>query len=187
MNLTKAELRGRFIELRRKITEEQQWQLSKAIHEQLDQEPRLAAARTVFSYLSHGREVETRSYLTRLLSRGVRVFTPASNRSLPPLPQLYEVSLSSTGELTEPAEVPGATIDEIDVYLVPGIVWDRRGFRIGFGGGYFDRLLVAARPSAATIGLAFDLQLIEQLPEDPWDIPVQRVVTERSAFEVAET
>lgn len=182
MKFTKQELRGHFRELRGKITDEQQSQWSRAIHEQLDRDPRLAAARTVFSYISCGREVETRSYLRGLLRRGVRVFTPASDRRLPPLPRLYEVSLNSNGELTEPVELPGAAVEEIDAYLVPGIVWDHHGFRIGFGGGYFDRLLAAASPGAATLGLAFHLQLVEQVPMDPWDIPVQRVITEFGGF-----
>ena len=83
-----------------------------------------------------------------------------------------------SGADLNPFQLRGARVQEIDLFLVPGIVWDIAGYRIGFGGGYFDRLLAAARPDALRVGLAFEFQLAPQLPRETWDIPVDVLITE---------
>mgnify|MGYP001188473329 CR=1 FL=1 len=66
--------------------------------------------------------------------------------------------------------------NHIDLIIVPGIAFDKNGHRIGYGKGYYDRLL--KNHPATTIGLAYELQITEKLPTDPHDIPVQMIVTE---------
>lgn len=63
------------------------------------------------------------------------------------------------------------------VILVPGVAFDQRGARLGRGGGHYDRAL-AALPRAIRVGLAFELQVIEEVPVDPWDQAMHYVVTE---------
>ena len=67
-----------------------------------------------------------------------------------------------------------------DLILVPGVAFDRCGRRLGFGGGYYDRLL--ARPAmrgVAAIGLAYDFQILEELPADPWDVALSGICSEK--------
>jgi 5-formyltetrahydrofolate cyclo-ligase len=67
--------------------------------------------------------------------------------------------------------------------LIPGVCFDRRGYRLGFGGGYYDRLLATdgmKRPLILGIGYAF--QLVESLPVQPWDMPVDIVCTEEELW-----
>ncbi len=68
--------------------------------------------------------------------------------------------------------------DELDLVVVPGVVFDERGFRIGYGGGFFDRLLGEKAFRARTAALAYDFQVIERIPEEEHDRPVQAVFTE---------
>jgi 5-formyltetrahydrofolate cyclo-ligase len=71
------------------------------------------------------------------------------------------------------------TPDRVDLMLVPAVALDRQGYRLGYGGGYYDRL--RANPlwgNIPTIGIAFDFAYIEALPIDPWDLQLDAVCTE---------
>lgn len=72
--------------------------------------------------------------------------------------------------------------NNIDLLIVPGVVFDRYGYRIGFGGGYYDRFLTDFKNS--TVSLVSHLQLIEQLPIEPHDLAVHYIVTEKECKEV---
>jgi len=76
----------------------------------------------------------------------------------------------------------GEYIDEseIDVVFVPGLAFDKDGFRIGFGKGFYDRFL--GRVLAFKIGVAFDFQIFDKLPRDRWDVPVDLIVTPKYIF-----
>lgn len=85
-------------------------------------------------------------------------------------------------------EAPAIDPATLDLVLVPGLAFDAQGQRLGRGGGYYDRFLLAlaARPaplSVATIGVAFEVQLIDRVPTRPEDVPVRMVVTERRMIE----
>mgnify|MGYP003590435843 FL=1 len=72
--------------------------------------------------------------------------------------------------------------NSLEVVIIPGAVFDRRGYRLGYGGGYYDRFLALEAPQALRIGLAFDLQLVEHLPNEIHDIPMDILVTERQSL-----
>jgi 5-formyltetrahydrofolate cyclo-ligase len=87
----------------------------------------------------------------------------------------------------EPA--PGARAvraDLVDVFVVPGLLFDRAGRRLGRGGGHFDRLLACARPDALRVGVCPAERLVDELPEDPWDVRMHRVVTEHETLVASE-
>jgi 5-formyltetrahydrofolate cyclo-ligase len=63
------------------------------------------------------------------------------------------------------------------VILVPALAFDRRGYRLGFGGGYYDRFLPTLAHAPLLIGLAYRFQVLDRLPVDPWDCPVHLVTT----------
>jgi len=71
-----------------------------------------------------------------------------------------------------------STFDTVDVMFVPGIVWDKEGYRLGWGRGYFDRVLKTLPEHVRSIGLSFNLQLVSRVPRDQFDLPVYTVVTE---------
>lgn len=72
---------------------------------------------------------------------------------------------------------PAVPVDQIDVFLVPGLAFDRRGGRLGHGGGFYDRLLSEARADAETVGVAPPERLLDRVPTDPTDVPVRRLAT----------
>lgn len=80
---------------------------------------------------------------------------------------------------------PPAPIEEIDLVVVPGLAFDPRGHRLGYGAGFYDRFLALA-PHARTVGVCFDFQLLAEIPASAHDRPVARVVTDRRALSPGE-
>lgn len=145
--------------------------------------PEIAGARRILTCLSFGVELDTWRLADRLLASGRQLFVPRADPRdgklhVHPYPcALRTLSFGlrqpprGTPELAEPA-IDGT----LDAALVLGLGFDRRGFRLGYGSGYFDRFL-ARRPFPA-VGLAYEMQTVERLPNEPHDIPMAVVVTE---------
>lgn len=76
------------------------------------------------------------------------------------------------------ADAPEVQLADIDLLLVPGLGFDARGNRLGQGGGFYDRVLAAAGPETEIVGVAYAVQCVPELPVEPHDQPVHRVVTE---------
>lgn len=145
--------------------------------------PEVAAARRVFTCLSFGAELDTMGLAERLLAGGREVYVPRADRADGRLHvHRYPCALETLSfGLRQPSprapEVPPDAVDAtVDVALVLGLAFDRRGYRLGHGRGYFDRFL-RDRPFPA-VGLAFALQLRDRLPAEPHDVPMAVVVTE---------
>lgn len=66
--------------------------------------------------------------------------------------------------------------EEVDVWVCPGLAFTLDGKRIGFGGGWYDRFLAAARPDALKLGVAYPWQIVEELPQEPTDVRLDRIV-----------
>ncbi len=75
--------------------------------------------------------------------------------------------------------IPPFPVEEIDVVLIPGVGFDEQGFRLGYGGGYYDRFFDRFEALPYKIGVAFEMQVINQLPVEHHDYPVDEVITER--------
>lgn len=143
----------------------------------------VTGARAILSCLSFGRELDTRELVKRLLDAGQEVYLPRIGRQddrlhLHRYPcKLETLSFGLEQPVASAPELPAEAIDgTIGAVLVLGVGFDRRGFRLGSGRGYFDRFL-ATHPLPA-IGLAYDSQLLDRLPVEPHDLPMAVVVTE---------
>jgi len=87
--------------------------------------------------------------------------------------------------LLEPdATCPEVALEEIDVFVVPGLGFDRRGIRLGRGKGYYDRVLSRAAPGALFIGVCFAECFVEALPATPADVPMHVIATDRALHRV---
>lgn len=178
---TKDELRQRLLQRRRTLPSELHSLWSEAIVERLAAADWLQRAQCILAYHPVRGEVDLRP-LWRAISGGQVLCLPRShpaNRSLTlhRVADLEEVRPGAYG-IPEPSPAaPQVTLSELDLILVPGVGYDRRGYRLGYGGGYFDRLL-AMVPRALKVAPAFSFQIVDQLPVDPWDRPVDLLVTE---------
>lgn len=141
--------------------------------------PEVRSARAAMVFSSFGSEVPTGPLIERLHERGVVVALPRiEDADLAPIAFVPgDPTTTASFGAEEPAG--GAALDpsSIDVVAVPGVAFDRRGRRIGYGGGYYDRFLRGL--SAFTVGLAFGLQVRDgDLPAGSFDLPVDAIVTE---------
>jgi len=135
----------------------------------------------VFCYVSLPYEVETWRLMARMLKLGKRVVVPRVHRTQLHLVALHdpakELSPGAFG-VWEPGRNARQTVNpnSLDLVLVPGLAFDRRGHRLGHGLGYFDRFLRRLPATTPTIGLCYDFQLQDRLPTRPHDQAVGRVI-----------
>ena len=181
----KSELRARAKAVR--DAEPQRDLKEAAIAVRVEQLPQFRQARVVATYVGVKSEVGTKSLIEGRLARGepmAVVYRQDGDLALALIQSIHERVPASFG-LLEP--VPSVVADperhcvsaDVDLFLVPGLAFDREGGRLGYGKGYYDRLLRAARPGAVFLALAFESQMIENVPMLSHDVPVHLVMTER--------
>lgn len=146
----------------------------------LEQTAAFLLAENVLMYHSLPDELSTRLFLEKWSGRK-RFFLPRVNGvNLDILP--YDRSRLSMGafQIEEPQGDDTVSIDDIELVIVPGIAYDRRGNRVGRGKGYYDRLLHDTK--ATKIGIGYDFQLLrdDEIPAEPHDVYVDMVITDRS-------
>ncbi len=147
--------------------------------------PELGPAATVFLYAAAAYEVPTDRVAATLHTNGTRLVFPrveASELSLYEVKGLGDLVPGYRGIL-EPAP-EGAKVEpaEVDLYIVPGLLFDRAGRRLGRGGGHLDRLLSRAREGALRVGLCYAQRIVRELPAAPWDVPMHVVVTDEEVI-----
>jgi len=155
---------------------------SEQIHKKVLIEETLKNAKIVGITLSAFPEVETWSLVEKIWANGKQVAVPKCN-PIDRTMQFYIIDSFDQLEmvymkLKEPIPDLTTKVDasNIDVLIVPGVVFDKYGYRIGFGGGYYDRYLSGY--GGQTISLAFDCQIVESVPVEPYDLPVKCILTE---------
>lgn len=142
--------------------------------------PELGSVRTVMLFWSFGSEVDTAPLLRSLVDRGVTTALPRIvDGELEP--RTYRPGDPVTGTpfgACEPAAGELLDPSALDVVVTPAVAFDRAGRRVGYGGGYYDRFFGRTRPGSLRIGIAFEVQLVEEdLPGGHFDLPVHAIVT----------
>ena len=144
-------------------------------------------ARCVLLYFSFGSEVETRGLLSDAWRDGKRVAAPRIDTARRLV--LHEVTPQTVlqpqtwGIEAPPPGAPEITLQEIDFALVPGVAFDRHGTRLGYGSGYYDRLLAAAPAALPRVAIAFDAQVVDALPREAHDQPLHVLITPTHIFD----
>ena len=142
-------------------------------------------ANTIMAYIDFRNEVLTEKIIKTAIADGKRIVIPISvveTRQLI-LSELInydtELEAGAYGILEPKAEYIRETDPKlVDLVLIPGVAFDERGFRVGYGAGYYDRFLEKVRPDTAKIALSLELQMVEYAHEDSHDVPVDIVLTE---------
>jgi 5-formyltetrahydrofolate cyclo-ligase len=184
----KKALRAEALRRLRSIEPAERAAASQRIAERLWRVPEVAAARTLLAYASLPEEVDTWPIVEEAWRRGVSVLFPRCETESRTLRLFRTTEAGIASELSagthgirepDPDRCDEAAFHEVDVVLVPGLGWDRRGARLGRGAGYYDRLLADPDRRAFACGVFFAAQEFERLPTDPWDVPLDAIVTER--------
>jgi 5-formyltetrahydrofolate cyclo-ligase len=153
--------------------------------------PEYRAARTVLFYLDVRSEVRTRHSLPAALAGDKTVAVPycvANDLELFRLEDMTELAVGIY-KILEPKPdlrvLPDKRVNvrDVDLILVPGVAFDRTGARMGHGFGYYDRLLEHARPDTPLVALAFECQLFPDIPTQPHDVFMDKIVTEAAVYQ----
>ncbi len=175
----KNQLRREMLSKRRRIDETVVLEKSRVIEKRLLETSIYTQSRTIMFYISHNNEVYTHTMIKKSLKQGKTVVVPKIKNNI-----IYPSILTSWSELTkgsygvlEPREIKPVSLNDIDIVIVPGVVFDQQGYRIGHGGGYYDRFL--EKTSAIKIALAFEFQVLPSIPHEEHDIKVDKIITER--------
>lgn len=180
----KAQVRRQVIAARDGLSPEQLVALSQAIRRRLLSLPAFQEAETILFYASFRSEVRTEQTIQAALEMGKQVALPRTRWREKQLDLCLvrdpnsELKPSTVG-IPEPIDsCPSVALGEVDLIIVPGAAFDLQGYRLGYGGGFYDRLLGQASDQPK-IGLAFELQVLaEPLPIGPHDVKVDYVLTE---------
>ncbi|MCA1992863.1 MAG: 5-formyltetrahydrofolate cyclo-ligase [Coleofasciculus sp. S288] len=179
--LDKTQLRRHLLELRRSLSGEEWREKSDRICSHLQSSSLLARSKTILAYFSFRQEPD----LSPLF---------ADTKHHWGFPRCVGKSLSwhswkpgeplQTGAygIVEPhPDAPSLQLEQVDLILVPAVACDRQRYRLGYGGGFYDRMLSLPEWSAKpTIGIVFELAYLIQLPRNPWDRGLNAIVTETS-------
>ncbi len=180
----KTVLRDRILELRDNMTLADIEEKSRKITEIVSVLPEYEKAEVLACYVNKGSEVVTRPLIRRALASRKKVLIPITQKDsrellFSEIPSLYELTTGTFGIMEpNPNKRKFRHISKADVVIVPGIAWDIQGHRLGWGRGYFDGVLAKLRDDSLSVGLSFDLQLVERVPREQFDLPVKVLVTE---------
>lgn len=177
--LQKTRLRNELRARRRALDAPLRQRAAQAAHARLMASPEVFAARHIAAYWAHGNELSVAGALYEKVSQGAHVYLPRVNAS----DRLDFVDAGALDAL-EPGAFgimeptgPACDLSRIEIVLVPGLGFDRRGHRLGSGRGYYDRAL-AGVTHALVIGVGYDWQLIDdELPEEAHDRPMDIIAT----------
>ena len=178
-NVIRAEMRTR----RKAVTPEARAAAGKELSRRLIVEDRalgaaISAKGPIAVYLASKEEIDLADFITAALSFGCAVIAPRWNGTDYELVRLQDFATLVKGPhgILEPPAGPAVRPEDVRAWLVPGLAFTKDGGRLGYGGGWYDRLLCRAAMQSPKIGIAYGFQLVDELPTEPHDIRLTSVV-----------
>ena len=182
----KRELRKRILSIRNKMNKEDVEHNSRIIADKIIELDVYKQSKLIFIYMDFNNEVMTSNLIKHMLSDGKRVvipYTDTTNTLLIPseITREEDLKLNFFGYY-EPKKVSPVNIEEIDLVIVPGVVFDKNLNRIGFGKGYYDKILNQLKPSAKKVAVAHEFQVLEEIPTEDHDVKMDMIITEKNIY-----
>lgn len=175
--MDKSALRRQIREQKRAMTQAQIELASARLGELFASTEQYRNARTIYGYLPYNQEVRTIPILERALKDGKRVAVPKVYGDEMKFIYMTDLSQIEKGYAGIPEPIADAPVadDPAALVLMPGLAFTKNGDRMGYGGGFYDKFL-AAEQSHPTVALCYDFQIVETLPTEQYDIPVDLVL-----------
>ncbi|MCE5221159.1 MAG: 5-formyltetrahydrofolate cyclo-ligase [Clostridium sp.] len=145
-------------------------------------------AKNIFIYISYDSEINTKEIINKALKDYKKIYVPRTEFKTRLMDAVEIVSLdnlieSEYGILEPSVEEPHINPNELDLIVVPGVAFDRNGGRIGYGAGFYDRYFKKINKDnmkkIAKIALAYDFQILDNIPMNEQDVPVNYIITEK--------
>jgi 5-formyltetrahydrofolate cyclo-ligase len=183
--MDKKEIRKEIISKRNSVdmTIRQNW--DKAIFQNLVNSNFYNDAKSIFIFISYGSEVDTIRIIEHSLKIGKEVYVPKTYKDIREMKAVRITNLMNMTKdkmgILEPVEVNEDSIGEnFDLIIMPGVVFDSFGNRIGYGGGYYDKYLSNYKEKTEKIALAYHMQLLNKIETENHDIKVDYIITEKN-------
>lgn len=184
--MDKRTLRSEILNKRKALSKEEVINKSSDISSLLFSTEQYKNSKYIMCYIDFRNEVRTEEIIKSALNEGKNIIIPISVVETKQLilSQLMdydkELEAGTYGILEPKKEFIREVYPElIDLVLMPGVAFDRRGYRIGYGGGYYDRFLTKIDDPVPKIALAFELQMVPHVREGRYDLPVDYIITEK--------
>lgn len=189
--MDKRQIRAEAIRQRQGIPADKAEALSEGVRRNVEALPEYSRARVIASYVAKDREAGTRRLIEGALAGRKTVLVPKSHKetadlTFHALSSLSELRTGEFGVLEPPEGSEAVALDRADLVLVPVVAWDYGGGRLGYGKGYFDRGL-KKKGKAVSVGLAFESQRRDALPQGPMDVQLDMIVTEERVIRFGRT
>ncbi len=179
-------MRKHMISIRAELTPEQVKAASRQIAARLDELKPVQQARFIMGFASIRNEIDLAFWMEKGMARGKTLLLPRveKNGQLEAVEfRGWEQTIAGPFGIREPVGEPFDP-QMIDVVLVPGLVFDVQGYRLGYGKGYYDRFLPRLRQNAFCCGLCYEFQVVDNAYPHARDIPVHYILTEKSEIAV---
>lgn len=186
ISLRRQSIRNHIRRQRRRLSASQQADAAEALAHRLLADPRIAAAGSLALFLPFDGELDTRPLIETFWRRGQRVYLPVLH-PFSPGHLLFLRYKADTPLGVNRLHISEPRLDvtqllparQLDILFTPLVAFDGHGQRLGMGGGFYDRTLRHWRRDAGfyPIGLAHDCQQVEEIPVEPWDIPLPEIFT----------
>ncbi len=189
IKINKESVRKQFIDMRNKLERSDLLNKSKCITQVLKQLECVNNAKNIMCFVSFGTEVYTHELIKEWIHEGKQVSVPCVANYTKETRNMHGVKISDFDELTEggkygilePKFIEGNIIppNMFDVIIVPGNVFDINKNRIGYGAGFYDSFLSKVPRECCKIGVGFDFQVLDKIPFDEHDVPLDLIITEK--------
>ena len=171
----KNQMRELLAQKRRLLTKEQILEQSALIISQLEQLPCFQSAKTVLLYYPMHNEVDLLPLIKKYKKEKTFLFPVVHRKWMTACP--YEGNAKMhRGKYNIPEPTTDPYMSKIDLILVPGVAFDKRGNRLGRGGGYYDRFIKLQPPTTTLVGVAYDFQLVDKVPANHRDQKMHHVI-----------
>lgn len=178
--IDKKEIRRAVKNMRLVLTDAEKMSAADAVFAQLEKTAAFVMANHILMYHSLPDELSTHAFLKKWASKKHFYLPRVNGVNLDILP--YDQSRLELGSfhIEEPTGDELADPDVLELIVTPGVAFDRKGNRLGRGKGFYDRLLCTTR--ATKIGVAYHFQMVDEVPAEPHDVPVDVVITDRALY-----
>jgi 5-formyltetrahydrofolate cyclo-ligase len=178
--MAKNSLRQTLLARRKRLEVETCRALSRQLQQQLIATSCFQQASSLALYSPINNEVQTSDLLKAALQTGKRVYYPRVSGERLQFCRVNSAADLSPGAfgVAEPIAAPDTVVEQLDLIVVPGVAFDRSGYRLGYGKGFYDRELARVPAATLSVGLCFEFQLCPAVPHEAHDRPVRLVVTE---------
>ena len=187
--MTKGEVRKKILKVRNNMGKSEVIEKSSIIIEKLTSLDIYKKSQVVFIYMDFKNEVMTTSLIKQMLLENKRVvipYTDTANTVIIPseLKNMEDDLVLSSYGYYEPKfeNIVQVSPEAFDLVVVPGVVFDKNLNRVGFGKGYYDRILCRLKPGAEAVAIAYEFQVLDEVPCEEHDVKMNKIITEENIY-----